>query len=42
MAVRDDTLTAALAAVSALMKVIAGDPKRRTDRGQLTLLAVAS
>lgn len=36
MAVRDDTLTAALAAVSALMKVIAGDPKRRTDRGQLT------
>jgi len=31
-----ETLAAAFAAVSALMTVLAGDPKRRTDRGQLT------
>ncbi len=36
MTERTDTLRAGLAAVGALMKVIAGDPKRKTDRGQLT------
>lgn len=36
MAERDDTLRAGLAAVGALMVALAGDPKRKTDRGQLS------
>lgn len=35
MAARDDTLAAAVAAVGALMTVLAGDPARKGDRGQL-------